>query len=176
LNASNALAGRATLAAPQANAWNAWVHASDAAGAAIANFNTIAVGGPPSPASQQALTAAQTAIAARNGAQAALVTAGVPNNLVNAAARLNAAWDAVLAASGQVSAAQDQIPIFMALATRFAFGPFTDYGRRGGDSEFFAETFALFNTDPNRLNQMNRRMFLWFRAGMPQNRAWVPPP
>jgi hypothetical protein len=74
------------------------------------------------------------------------------------------------------STAQDQIPIFVSLATRFGFQKFTDYARSGSDSEWFAETFALYVNDPNRLNQMSRSLFLWFQAGMPQDRNWAPPP
>ncbi len=41
------------------------------------------------------------------------------------------------------------------LAGTFGFTPFTDYAR-GGDGEFFAETYALYLTDSNRLSAMNR--------------------
>jgi hypothetical protein len=95
---------------------------------------------------------------------------------VQAAARIDAAQDALLAASLSLGAAQDQIPTFIGLAKTFGFTPFTDYARRKGDDDFFAETYALFITDPNRLSGMNRSMFLWFDAGMPMNRNWRPPP
>jgi hypothetical protein len=175
-SALNALARRTRLPRAQVVAYNAWLAATGAAGTAIASFNQSTLGGPPGAASQQALTAARTAIAARDTARAALATAGVPAALQAAAARLDAARDALLAASQQISAASDQIPIFASLATRFGFPRFTDYARRQGDSEWFAETFALYITDPDRLNQMSRDLFLWFRAGMPQDRNWTPPP
>lgn len=175
VNAFNAIVRTTRLPAAQVAAHNAWLAASQAATAAILSFNQGAVAGPPSAATQQALTAARTAVAARDTARAGLATAGVPAALQAAAARLDAARDALLAASLQSSAASDQIPIFVSLANRFGFHKFTDYARREGDGEWFAETFALFIADPDRLNQMNRSLFLWFQAGMPQDRNWTPP-
>jgi hypothetical protein len=96
--------------------------------------------------------------------------------MVTAANNLDAASDALLAATQSIGVAQDQIPTFIALAGTFGFTPFTDYARRGGDDEFFAEAYALFITDPNRLSAMNRSIFLWFAAGMPMNTAWRPAP
>jgi hypothetical protein len=54
---------------------------------------------------------------------------------------------------------------------RFGFFPFTEYAIPGGANDWFAETYAVFITDPNRLNQMNRNMF-WFQAGLPLDRNW----
>jgi hypothetical protein len=74
-----------------------------------------------------------------------------------------------------LAVAHDQVPIFVSLATRFGFHRFTDYARTGAtDEEWFAETYALHLTDPNRLNQMNRSIFLWFEARMPMDRSWNP--
>ena len=84
--------------------------------------------------------------------------------------------DALLAASQSIGVAGDQIPTFIALAGTFGFTPFTDYARRGGNAEFFAETYALHLTDPNRLSAMSRSIFLWFEAGMPMNPGWRPQP
>jgi hypothetical protein len=174
--AFNALVAATPLPAAQLATYNTWLAATGAATTAILAVNQSAIAGPPGAASQQALTAARAAITARNTARAALTTAGLPANLIAAAARLDTARDALLAASQQTSAANDQIPIFVSLANRFGFHKFTDYARREGDAEWFAETFALFITDPNRLNQMSRSLFLWFQAGMPQDRNWAPPP
>jgi len=96
--------------------------------------------------------------------------------MVRAAEDLDAAADALLAATQSIGVAQDQIPTFVALAATFGFTPFTDYARREGADEFFAETYALFLTDPSRLSAMNRSIFLWFEAGMPMNTGWRPPP
>ena len=75
-----------------------------------------------------------------------------------------------------LAAAQDQVPIFVSLAGTFGFHRFTEYSRTGADNgEWFAETYALHLSDPNRLLQMNRSMFLWFEAGMPMSRTWRPP-
>lgn len=163
------------LSAAQSQAWNAWNQAQGAANGAIVLFNQGLVVDPPIPQAQQAqrLQAAQAAVQARNAARAGLAAAGLPAAVVRAAANLDAANDALLAASQQIVAARDQIPIFVALANRFGFFAFTDYARTGQD-EWFAETYALFLTDPNRLSQMNRNMFLWFQAGMPMDRNWNP--
>lgn len=158
----------------------AYSQARNAANAAIQALNAAVVATPPATAAQRAilLQAAQAAVAARNQARANLAASGVPAAMVQAATDLDAAQDALLAAiqSIGVAQAQDQIPTFIALAGSFGFTPFTDYARRGGDEEFFAEAYALFLTDPNRLSAMNQRIFLWFEAGMPMNPGWRPPP
>jgi hypothetical protein len=152
--------------------------ARNAANAAVQALNNAATATPPATPAQRAqlLQAAQAAVAARNQARANLAAAGVPAAMVQAATNLDAAMDALLAASQSIGVAQDQIPSFIALAGAFGFMPFTDYARRAGNDEFFAETYALFITDPNRLSAMNRSIFLWFEAGMPMNPAWRPPP
>jgi hypothetical protein len=96
--------------------------------------------------------------------------------MVQAATNLDAAMDALLTATQSMGAAQAQIPTFIALAGTFGFTPFTDYARRAGNDEFFAETYALFLTDPSRLSAMNRSIFLWLEAGMPMDPNWRPPP
>lgn len=122
----------------------------------------------------QLIQAATTANAARDQARADMATGGIPATLVQAAQARDTASDARLAASVSLGAAQDQIPTFVSLARTFGFTAFTDYARRGGDGEFFAETYALYIGDPNRLSLMNRSIFLWFEAGMPMNAAWRP--
>jgi hypothetical protein len=73
--------------------------------------------------------------------------------------------------------------VFATLARNFGFLPFTDYGLRNytqpqpGQTpvhEWFAETYALFVTDPTRLIEMNPKMFSWFKAGMPNDPKWMP--
>ena len=162
----------------QRQAWNAWNQANSTANQAIVAFNNGLSSNPPAGAAQQAqlLQAAQAAVQARQQAHPGLGAAGLPQGLVQAAANLGVANDGLLTASMQVAAAQEQIPIFVSLANRFGFHSFTDYARRGGNDEWFAETYSLYLTDPNRLNQMNRNIFLWFEAGMPMDRNWNPNP
>jgi hypothetical protein len=172
------LALNAALPQAQHQLRQAYGQARIAADSAIQALNAAVIATPPATAAQRAplLQAAQTAVAARDQARAALALAGVSAAMVQAAANLDAASDALLAATQSLGAASDQIPTFAALAATFGFTAFTDYARRGGDEEFFAETYALFLTDPNRLSAMNRSIFLWFAAGMPMDPAWSPPP
>ena len=122
----------------------------------------------------QLIQAATTANTARDQARADMTAGGITATFVQAAEARDAASDALLAASVSLGTAQDQIPTFISLAHTFSFTAFTDYARRGGDGEFFAETYALYIGDPNRLSLMNRRIFLWFEAGMPVNEARQP--
>ncbi len=156
----------------------AYGQARNVANVAIQTLNAAVVATPPATAAQRAplLQAARAAVAARNQARANLAAAGVPAAMVQAATDLDLAMDVLLAATQSIGVAQDQIPTFIALAGTFGFTPFTDYARRGGNDEFFAETYALYLTDPNRLSAMNRRIFLWFEAGMPMNPGWRPQP
>lgn len=156
----------------------AYGQARNLAGAAIQALNAAVIATPPAIPAQRALLlqAAQAAVVARDQARANLSAAGVPAPMVQAATNLDAAMDALLAATQSLGVAQDQIPTFIALAGTFGFTPFTDYARRGGNAEFFAEAYALFLTDPSRLSAMNRSIFLWFEAGMPMNPGWRPPP
>lgn len=156
----------------------AWGNARTAAGNAIQALNAAVIATPPAGPAQrvQLLQAAQAAVQARNLARANLAASAVPPAMIRAATNLDAAADALLAATQSLGVAQEQIPTFVALAGTFGFTPFTDYARREGNDEWFAETYALHLTDPNRLSQMNRRIFLWFEAGMPMNRAWRPAP
>ena len=156
----------------------AYNQARNAANAAIQAFNAAVIATPPPTPAQRAplLQAAQAAVVARNQARANLAAGGVPAAMVQAATNLDAAQDASLAATQSLGVSQDQIPIFISLAGTFGFTPFTDYARRGGNDEFFAETYTLYITDPNRLSAMNRRIFLWFEVGMPMNPGWRPPP
>jgi hypothetical protein len=156
----------------------AWSQARTAANTAIHAVNAAVIANPPAAPAQRAVLvqAARAAVQARDAARANLAAAPVPPAMVAAATALDAAADALLAASQSIGVAQDQIPTFISLAGTFGFTPFTDYARRGGDDEFFAESYALFLTDPGRLSQLNRSIFLWFEAGMPMNPGWRPPP
>lgn len=168
----------ATLPPAQHQVRQAYTQARTAANAAIQALNAAGIAIPPATSAQRVplLQAAQAAVAARNQARANLAAAGVQAAMVQAATNLDAAMDALHTATQSIGVAQDQIPTFVALATAFGFTPFTDYARRAGDDEFFAETYALFLTDPNRLSVMNRSIFLWFEAGMSMNPGWRPPP
>lgn len=156
----------------------AYGQARNTANNAIHALNAAVIATPPAAPAQRALLlqAAQAAVAARNQARANLAAGGVPAAMVQAATALDAAMDALLSANQAIGVAQDQIPTFISLAARFGFTPFTDYARRGGDDEFFAETYALFLTDPSRLSAMNRSIFLWFEASMPMDPSWRPAP
>jgi hypothetical protein len=185
VTAANAQAVAASAGLPALNAAlpqaqhqlrQAYDQARTAAGNAIHALNVAVVAAPPAAPAQRAplLQAAQAAVLARNQARANLAAGGVPAAMVQAATNLDAAQDALLAATQSIDAAQDQIPTFIALAGAFGFTPVTDYARRGGNDDFFAETYALFLTDPSRLSAMNRSIFLWFEAGMPMNPNWRP--
>jgi hypothetical protein len=134
---------------------------------------------PPVGATQSALLApaAQMAVQARDGAN--LAAAPMPAAMIQGAAAFDAASGALRAATLSAGAAQDQIPTFASLAATIGFTPFTDHARREGDPEFFAESSALFLSDPtapDRMKRMNRSIFLWFQAGMPMDPSWRPPP
>jgi hypothetical protein len=154
-----------------------WQNRMQAANVAIANFNAAVIATQPN-ATQvaQRLQAAQTALASEQTARAALDASALPAAVITAADAVSDALPADLASSQQFQTASQQNDIFISIATRFGFYRFTDYAIRGGANDWFAETYALFVTDPNRLNQMNRNMFLWFQAGMPLDANWNPPP
>jgi hypothetical protein len=156
----------------------AWSNARTAVNTAITALNNAVITTPPAGPAQRAplVLTAQAAVRVRDQARANLAAAAVPAAMVQAATNLDAAQDATLAAVQTLGVATDQVPTFVSLAGTFGFTPFTDYARSGGGDEFFAETYALFLTDPNRLSAMNRRIFLWFEAGMPMNPAWRPAP
>ena len=167
----------ARLNRAQRRALRAWRNSTRATNRAIRAYNQAVRATPPQPAQiANTLRAAQQAVRASRQAHAALAAVNIPQRIIVAAANVNAANLAMLTASRQLFAANQQIPIFVHLAGRFRFHRITEYARAGGDSEWFAETYSLYLTDPNRLNQMNRSMFLWFAAGMPMNRNWNPPP
>jgi hypothetical protein len=154
---------------------NQFVIAQNAANAANSSFNAAAVSSNAAVVAQrpQRLAAAQAAKATRDARLADLGAAGVPQAVVAGAQAMAAAADSSLAASQAVIAAGQQIPTFVALAGRFGFQAFTAYGRTANE-EWFAETYALYRNDPNRLNEMNRSMFLWFEAGRQMDPAWSP--
>jgi hypothetical protein len=163
----------------QIDAWRVWSRDQVAANAAIIAYADSAAATPPAtPAAQaQLLQAAQAAVQVRDQSRRRLLatTPSLPQAVKTAVNELDAANDDRLAAGQQQVAAHRQIPIFNALAQRLGFHKFTDYARRGGPDEWFSETYALYLTDPQRLLQMNRGVFLWFRAGMPMDPNWNPP-
>jgi hypothetical protein len=155
---------------------NQWNQARVASNQAVVAFNQSVTSQNANVQAQQGqrLAAAQAAAAVRDQRVQAMTAAGVPPPFVRAAQAVSSALDAMLQASRDLLSSQQQIPTFMSLANRFGFRPFTDYGGTGND-EFFAESYALFTNDPNRLSAMNRRIFQWFQAGMPMDAAWNPP-
>jgi hypothetical protein len=180
ITAANAGLPALNAALPQAQHQlrQAYGQARTAANQAIQALNAALIATPPATPAQRTvlLQAAQAAVTARDQARTALAAGGVPAAMVQAATAMDAALDALLTATQSIGAAQDQIPTFIALAGTFGFTPFTDYARSGGNDEFFAEAYALYLTDPDRLSAMNRSIFLWFEAGMPMDPAWRPPP
>ncbi len=178
-----------TLSTPKLNAWKAWQAASATASTAITDYSTAVnefatksqaaqkSNDPfPDPAAlEPKLAAAQAAIAATAEALKLLDKRGLPAKLRTPAAKLGEAFADHLKARQQRVAYDRQVPIFAKLATRFGFHPFTDYARKGGEGEWFAETYSLWVTDPDRLNTMSPKLFQWFQAGMPQDENWQPP-
>ncbi len=146
-----------------------WQAAFHAAGLAVMAVGGGSMAGPTG-------TVATTALASEATALAALDASGAPALLIAAADAASAALRPLLTKETTLQTARGQNDIFVAIANRFGFYKFTDYARTGGANDWFAETYALFVTDPSRLNQMNRNVFLWFQAGMPLDPAWNPPP
>ncbi|WP_214109107.1 hypothetical protein [Acrocarpospora catenulata] len=62
---------------------------------------------------------------------------------------------------------------FKQYAEKVRFVPFTAYGRTAVD-EFFAETYALFLADRERLYEYNWRMCCWLEADFPDPDTFVP--
>ncbi|MFG1679067.1 hypothetical protein ACGFNP_02745 [Nonomuraea sp. NPDC049269] len=62
---------------------------------------------------------------------------------------------------------------FAAYARRVGFVPFTAYGQ-SSNKEFFAETYALYTTDRERLWQLNWRMCAWMEDGYPALGSYEP--
>lgn len=163
LAALNGILPTTPMPAAALTAFNAWQTAQGAANTAIVAYNNAH-----NNAAAPGLRAtAATAVTARNTARAAMATAGVPAAILTRAAALDAANDALMAAV-------DQAPNFVAVANRVGFHRFTDYAARQSDEEWFAETHALYVTDPRRLASMSRGMFAWFQAGMPNDATWTP--
>jgi hypothetical protein len=163
--------GHAAWAGPR----QAWLTAMRASNQAVVEYNESVISDqPPVRAlkSQRHLSA-RNAASTRDQRLQGMQTAGIPQNFIQAATAVGAAIDALFTASESIDAAADQIPIFAHLANRFGFHRITSYAA-SGDDEWFAETYALFLNDPNRLNQLNRRMFQWFEASMPMDRNWNP--
>ncbi len=155
-------------------AWRSRIHAANTA---IVTFNAAVVATKPDAKQvDQTLQAAQTALKSEQTARTALDASALPAAVIAAADGVSNALPATLASVQQLQTPSQQNDIFISIATRFGFFRFTDYANRGGANDWFAETYALFVTDPNRLNQMNRNMFLWFQAGMPLDANWNPPP
>jgi hypothetical protein len=157
-------------------AWNRWVHASDDAVVQIRAYQSAVSSGSANVGGRHGQqdvavprATAAAAVAARNTARAALARAGIPLRMRTAARDIDRAADSLLVTV-------EQVPIFVALATRFGFNRFTSYAEaQNTDEDWFAEAHALFVTDPDRLFGMNQSMFLWFQAGMPMDAAWNPP-
>jgi hypothetical protein len=153
----------------------AWVTAMQASNQAVVAFNESVITNNAAIKAQKAQRrqAAVAAGATRDQRLQAMQTAGVPQNFVQAATNVATAIDALFTATDAIDSAGQQVPTFVALANRFGFQHITAYSGTG-DDEWFAETYALFLDDPNRLNQLNRRMFQWFEADMPMDPAWNP--
>jgi hypothetical protein len=151
----------------------AWQTASTATSTAISAFNQGVASSPPAANLDDLLTAVTTAQAARDTERAAYLGSAVSPAVTAAVTEVDAAGDALLAASIHLRAANEQVSVFRAIADRFGFSPITRYAATG-DDEFFAESFALYVADPDRLNAMNPRMYQWFAAGMPFDASWSP--
>lgn len=174
----------------KADAWKAWLKEIEKAwtamsdySAAVKDFGTKSRKAQtsndpfPDPATLEPKRAAvEAAIRASAVKRVGLGKVGAPQKMRAAAAETEAAVEARLQAWQQFVADDRQIPIFATLANRFGFHPFTNYARSGGEGEWFAETYSLYVTDPDRLNAMSPKLFLWFQAGMPMDPQWQPPP
>jgi len=155
-------------------AWNAWLPLSDAVTQNVTDYNNGVRATPQAAAAD--LDALERDVqrdqplrdAARNNTD-------FPPQRLQQAIRRDTTADSVFTATRQLRQAMQHNDIFITLANRFHFYQFTDYARTGSAKEWFAETYALYLTDPNRLNEMNRNIFLWFEAGMTFNAAWNPP-
>jgi hypothetical protein len=152
----------------------AWQTARTTTSTAISAFNQGVASSPPAANLDDLLTAVTTAQAARDTARAAYLGSSVSPAVIAAVTEVDGADDSLLAASIHYRAASEQVSVFRAIADRFGFSPITSYAATG-DGEFFAESFALYVSDPDRLNAMNPRMYQWFAAGMPFDPAWSPP-
>jgi hypothetical protein len=62
---------------------------------------------------------------------------------------------------------------FASYATTTGFQPFTEYSRKDA-GEWFAETFAMFVTDPHRLWDHDWRILSWFTDGCPGPAGYQP--
>lgn len=151
-----------------------WQNARSAVNQAVFAFNQGITASPPAANLDDLLAAVTTAQAARDTARAAYAGSAVSAAVVAAVTEVDAADDVLLAASIHLRAANEQVSVFRTIANRFGFSPITSYAATG-DGEFFAESFALFVSDPDRLFAMNPRMSQWFAAGMPFDPAWSPP-
>jgi hypothetical protein len=151
-----------------------WQNRRSAVNQAIVHFHQGITASPPATDLDARLSAVTAAQAARDTARAAYVGSNVSAAVVAAVTEVDAADDAVLAASIHLRAANEQVAVFRTIANRFGFSPITSYAA-SGDGEFFAEAFALYVSDPDRLNAMNPKMYRWFAAGMPFDPAWSPP-
>jgi len=177
------------LSQPKVNAWTAWLEAvkkvSPAFTEYVAAVNDFSAKSNeaqttpkpfPDPATlQPKQAAAEAALQASADKRKQLDKVGIPLKMRKAAADFEAALGEQIKARQQLIAHDRQIPIFATLAKRFGFHPFTDYARSGGEGEWFAETYSLYVTDPDRLNTLSPRLFLWFEAGMPMDPQWEPP-
>jgi hypothetical protein len=176
ITAYNSVPGRNGSPQSQAiaNLRTAWQTARATTMTAISAFNSGVSSTPPAANLDDLLTAVTTAQAARDTARAAYSGSAVSAAVTAAVTEVDASGDALLAASIHLRAANEQVSVFRAIADRFGFSPITSYAATG-DGEFFAESFALYVADPDRMNAMNPRMYQWFAAGMPFDASWSPP-
>ena len=176
INAYNRTPGRDGT--PRSRAINGlrsgWQTARSRVNQAIVQFHNGITATPPATNLDDLLSAVTTAQAARDTARTAYAGSAVSAAVVAAVTEVDAANDAMLASSIHLRAANEQVSVFRTIANRFGFSPITSYAATG-DDEFFAESFALFVSDPDRLHVMNQRMYQWFAAGMPFDPAWSPP-
>lgn len=159
----------------QLNAFSAWLTLSGQVATDIVAYNN-AVAANPQTMTDAELDALEQTIEANQGPRDnALTQPNFPPGRVQAATNRDRIADRLYQASKRLRRAKNQNNIFIQLANRFGFHQFTNYARTGDPEEWFAETYALYITDPDRLNEMNRSIFLWFEAGMPFDASWNPP-
>jgi hypothetical protein len=156
------------------NAYNTWEPLTLSALQAVRDFKDAVMEDPPRP-DNELDDLEQAALDSRAPRDNARNDPNFPAVILQAAVARDTTVDNLLTAVQHYREANRRNTIFVSIANRLGFHRFTDYARSGGDKEWFAETYALYITDPNRLNEMNRDTFLWFEAGMPFDPDWEPP-
>ena len=167
------IAGISGSNAAHVAAWNAWIPLSSSVANDVGSYNAGITGNNQMTAAQ--LDALEVQIQAnqvlRDNARS---HADFPPYRLTAATTRDTAADNLFTASRQLRNATQHNDTFIFFANLFNFHQFTNYAATGSVNEWFAESYALYIADPNRLNEMNRNMFLWFEAGMPFDRSWRP--